>query len=452
MKITFHGAAHEVTGSCHLIETKTKKILFDCGMFQGSDYNEGKNHDNFPFDPRTIDAVFLSHAHADHSGRIPKLFRDGFRGTIYGTKGTVELAALIWADSYQIMKYNNRKFQAPISFEPEDIALAKESCQGVDYNDVINIGDGVTVVFKDAGHIFGSAFIELSADGKKIAFSGDLGNNNVPILQESAALGDVDALLIESTYGDRIHEPEDVRKQILLDLVKEGCERGGVIMMPAFSLERTQEIIYTLEELFEHDKTLPHIPIYIDSPLAIRAVPVYKKYKEYYDEAAMHHHNRQSTDSFLDFKSLTFTPSVDESKAINEVPAPKMIIAGSGMMTGGRILHHAKRYLSDPKSMLVIVGYQAYGTLGRRLYEGAETVKIHGEEIPVRCKITAIGALSAHGDQEKLFQWATSDAALPKKIYCVHGEAHAATKLAHRFTKEAGIPAFVPELGETVEI
>jgi len=450
MKISFYGAAHEVTGSCHLIETSTKKILFDCGMFQGSNFSEGKNHDKFPFDPKDIDVVIISHGHLDHTGRIPKLVKEGFAGEIYGTKATCEFAKLIWEDAANIMKYNKRKFQMPVLYGEEDIDIAVDRCVGVDYHERVDLGDGASFVFKDAGHIFGSAFIEFTADGKTIGYSGDMGNENVPILKDSESLGNVDVLLCESTYGDRVHESLKERRDAIFDLMKEGCAKGGTMMVPAFSLERTQEFLYELNKMSEHDRDMPDMPVYLDSPLAIKATAVYKKYPEYYDADAMKHY--MHGDDFLNFPQLKTTATREESKKINNVRGPKMIIAGAGMMNGGRILHHAHRYLSDPNSMLIIVGYQAYGTLGRRLYEGAETVKIFGDEIPVKATVRAIGALSAHGDQKKLMKWISSGETLPKKVYFIHGESHGATELAHRVRDEFGIQAIVPEFGDTVEV
>lgn len=448
--ISFYGAAHEVTGSCHLVRGKTKNILLDCGMFQGSDFNEGKNADDFGFDPKEVDFVLVSHAHNDHSGRIPKLVKEGFSGKIIATKGTAELMKLIWDDAQKIMEYNHKKFQAPILYTPADITRAYSRVQFVDYKKKIDLGGGAFAIFHDAGHIFGASFIELHIDGKVIGFSGDLGNHNAPILQDTKKLPKVDVLLLESTYGDRLHEQKEERTETLLNFIMEGAQRGGTIMMPAFSLERTQEILYHLNELKENNPDMPNIPVFVDSPLAIRAIPVYKKYTEYYDREAQKYH--MEGDDFLQFPGLTLTLTKEESMKINHTPGPKLVIAGSGMMTGGRILHHAKRYLPDPKSMLVIVGYQAQHTLGRRLYEGAEYVTIHQEKIPVRAKIIAIGALSAHADQKKLVNWVKNADALPKKIYCVHGEAHAATELAHRIKEQLKVPSFVPEFGETIEV
>lgn len=448
MKISFYGAAHEVTGSCHLIETAKTKLIIDCGMFQGSDFNEGKNHDAFPFDVKQLQGVLVTHAHLDHTGRIPKLVKDGYEGKIFMTKATVELSRLIWDDAYQIMEYNNKKFQQPLLFSPQDIAAASIQCEGVDYDEEFMIGD-ISVKFHDAGHIFGSAFIEVKGEGKTVVFSGDLGNVDAPIIKDTEKLPDIDVLLCESTYGDRIHESKAERDQILLSLIQEGFARGGTIMIPAFSLERTQELLYKLHTMSEHDKTLPNIPIYLDSPLAIRALKVYKKYKEYYDtEANMH----IGSDDFLNFPQLHVTLTREESKSINNVKGPKIVIAGAGMMNGGRIVHHALRYLSDPASTLIIVGFQAQGTLGRRLYEGAEHVKIFGEDVPVRCKIKAIGSLSAHADQNKLISWIRDTQKRPSKVYCVHGEAEAATALAHKIRDEFGIQAFVPQRGESVEV
>lgn len=449
MKVTFFGAAHQVTGSCHLIETSQKRILVDCGMFQGSNYNEGRNHDEFGFDPSTIDAVVITHGHLDHTGRIPKLLKEGFAGKIYMTKATVEIAKIIWEDAFKIMTYNHRKFNLPVLYDEGDIAASAAHSVGVEYHEVVDLGGGVTAVFKDAGHIFGSAFIEITADGKTVAFSGDIGNEDAPILKDTEQLGEIDALFCESTYGGRFHESRKKCDETLLNLLEEAIAKGGTIMMPAFSIERTQEILYRLDKLRE-DGRLSDFPIYVDSPMAINAIPVYKRYPEYYDEAASKQY--MHGDDFLDFPGLKLTPSREDSKKINRVKGAKMIIAGSGMMTGGRILHHAARYLPDPDSTLIIVGYQAYGTVGRRLYEGAERVKIHGHDVEVNATIKAIGGLSAHGDQDKLLKWVDAAAKKPEKIYCIHGEPESATTLAHAFRDQLGIKSFVPEEKETIEV
>src|SRR3989344_5840304 len=357
MKISFYGAAEEVTGSCFLLETKSRKILVDCGMFQGSDFNEAKNSDDFLFDQKSLDAVLVTHAHLDHIGRIPKLVQEGYNGPIYMTKATVELALLIWEDAYKIMEYNNKKFQAPILYSEEDINKAHKLCKGVNYYEKVDIGD--------------------------------IGNNNVPILRETDQIGKADVLLCESTYGGRDHETHKESVELVMKLIKEGYDRGGVIMIPAFSL---------------------------DSTLAIKALPVYRKYSEYYDREAKVI-SEAGGDFFL-FDKLEITSTPDQSKKINDAPMPKMIIAGSGMMNGGRILHHAFRYLSDPNSTLIIIGYQAEGTLGRKLYEGEKKVKIFNKEVEVKCAIKAICGLSAHGDRSKMLSWVRGAQKIPEKVFC----------------------------------
>lgn len=449
MNITFFGAAQEVTGSCHLIENNSKRILFDCGMFQGGDFNEGKNADSFGFDIKSIDAVFISHAHNDHSGRIPKLVREGYGGPIYATKGTAELSQLIWEDAYQIMKYNNKKYQTPILFNEKEIRIAYSQIIGVNYHEKIELGGGDYAIFKDAGHIFGASFIEMKLGKKIVAFSGDIGNENVPILRETESLGNIDILLCESTYGDRIHETTTERKKIILDLIIEGVSQGGTVMIPAFSLERTQELLYELDELSEIDNILPHVPIFLDSPMAIDALPTYKKYSEYYDVEASKKYTKGN--DFFKFPELIITRSKKESMKINNRKGAKIIIAGAGMMNGGRIVHHLFRYLPDEKSTLIIVGYQAHGTLGRRLFDGEKTVSIFGKNIQVNCTIKAIGALSAHGDQKKILKWIKNAKTMPKKVYCVHGELGASQALANKLKKDLGIKVFIPKNGETVK-
>ena len=348
------------------------------------------------------------------------------------------------------MEYNHRKFQSPLLWGTSDIAAAAAACHGVDYDTTVDLGGGVSAVWKDAGHIFGAAFIEVSAEGKTIAFSGDIGNVNVPILRDTEPLGAIDVLLTESTYGDREHEDIVTRRAMILELVKDGCRRGGTIMVPSFSIERTQEFLFELHKLSEHDKTLPKIPIFLDSPLAIDATKVFKKYPEYYDEEAKNYFVNH--DDFLNFPQLQLSYTVEESKKINNIRGPKMVIAGSGMMNGGRIQHHAVRYLPDPNSTLIIIGYQSYGTPGRRIYEGASSVRMLGQEVMVNCTVKAVGALSAHGDQAKLLSWVGSAKKLPQEIYCVHGEANAATELAHRLRDTYNVKTFVPSVGESVEI
>ena len=451
MKLTFCGASHEVTGSCYLLEINGKKIVVDCGMFQGSDFSEGKNYDAFPFNPKEIYAVLVTHAHLDHVGRLPKLVKEGFAGKIYGTEGTLELAELVLHDAWNVMADEERKYQKPVLYSEQDIAGTVALFHGINYREVIDLGNEITAEFRDAGHIFGASFITVKGEGKAIGFSGDVGNVHVPILKDTENLPELDVLLVESTYGDRIHEDKETRTEIIARLIEEAAKRGGTIMIPAFSIERTQEFLYELHKLQQHEHRLPEMPIFLDSPLAIKATEVFKRHHEYYDAEAAK--EIMLGDDFLNFPQLKVTSTREDSKTINSVPGPKMVIAGAGMMNGGRILHHAMRYLSDPKSTLIIVGYQAHGTLGRKLYEGARMVKIHGEDIPVHCTIKAIGGLSAHADQKKLLEWVGSGPnGAPKKIFCIHGEEHAATELAHRLRDKYAVETLVPEYGDVVEL
>ncbi|MBI5729454.1 MAG: MBL fold metallo-hydrolase [Candidatus Magasanikbacteria bacterium] len=447
MKITFYGAAGGVTGSCSLLEAEGQRFLVDCGMFQGDEELEKKNLDPLLFDPTTLTAVFVTHAHLDHVGRLPLLMKGGFTGHFYATPPTVELAELIMEDALGVMTYDHKKMGKPIIYDEMHIAGVMEAFKAVEYDTPLAVG-GMTVTFRDAGHIFGSAFIEFEAEGKRVVFSGDVGNVKVPILRDTEALpAKLDALICESTYGDRLHESSATRQEFIERLVSEAIGRGGVVMIPSFSLERTQELIYDLNDLIERKHKLAHVPIFLDSPLAIDALKVYRKYSRYYDEEATRYF--KEGDDMFTFPGLTPTYTRDESMKINHTPGPKIIIAGAGMMNGGRIVHHALRYLSDAHNTLLLIGYQSKGTLGRRIMDGQSPVRILGENVPVHCQVKMIGALSAHGDQNKLLGWIGT--AKPRRVFLNHGDPAAKVALAKKLG-ELGIKSTPVEPGMKVEI
>ncbi len=451
MKISFYGAAGEVTGSNSLLEAAGKKILIDCGMWQGSDFNASKNFEPFQYDMKDIAAVLVTHAHLDHVGRLPLLVKGGYGGYFYATPATLELAKLIMEDALDVMIYNNRKFGKPILFKKNDIDKVMRQFKSIDYYEGFELVPGVMIKFYDAGHIFGSAFIEIKAEGKKIVFSGDIGNIKVPILRDTDSLpGDLDAVICESTYGNRLHESQETRQQIIETLVIEAISRGGTLMIPSFSLERTQELIYDLNDLIDRKHLLPRVPIYLDSSLAIKAIRVYRKYPQYYDEEANNFF--KNGDDLFHFPGLVLTESAEDSKIINDASFPKIIIAGSGMMNGGRIMHHAQRYLSQRRNTLLIIGYQANGTLGRRILDGESPVSVDGKIMQVNCQVKAIGALSAHGDQKKLLSWLAGEKSAPKKVYLNHGEPEGSSALQKMLTENMGIKAEVVKPNLSVEI
>lgn len=461
-----------MTGSNSMIEVGGQKFLVDCGLHQGSPEIEKRNSEPLGYDHKAIAAVFVTHAHLDHVGRLPLLTKNGFAGKIYATKPTVELAQLILDDALNVMTYNNRKLKTPILYAESDIASVMSMFVGVEYGEEIVIpakagilksreldsrlrgndtSGEVVVKFHDAGHIFGSAFIEIAGEGKRIVFSGDVGNVEVPILRDTEKLpGGLDALICESTYGNRLHESVHERQEVIENMIREGIERGGVVMIPSFSLERTQELLYELNDLIDRKKKLPRVPIFLDSPLAIDAIKVYEKYPEYYDAEAAKYF--KAGDDLFNFPGLTLTHLREESMKINHTPGCKIIIAGAGMMNGGRIVFHALRYLSDPKNTLLIIGYQSAGTLGRKIVDGQRFVDILGERVEVRCKVKMVGALSAHGDQDKLLDWIGGGATTPKKVYLNHGDPVASEALAKRITEDLGVKATVVNVGLEVRV
>jgi len=443
MEITFYGAAGTVTGSNYLLEADGHKILIDCGLKQGSNFAERQNFEPFPYNPADIEAVCVTHAHIDHIGLLPKLFKDGFRGTVYSTPATKDFAELMLIDSEHILNQEAEREGKPVLYDIADIERLMKNWQGINYHQPVDIS-GFHVEFYDAGHILGSSIIHIEADGRTIVFSGDLGNTPAPIIQPTEKIASADYCLIESTYGDRLHEPASQRKEVMEDAIEDTVKAGGVLMIPAFAMERTQELLFNLHELFESGR-VPKVPVFIDSPLAIKLTGIYKKYESSFNKTIL---TVEKGEDIFNFPGLRFTLTTEQSKEINNVPAPKIIMAGSGMSTAGRILHHETRYLPDPKSMILFVGYQTHGSLGRRILEGAKVVKIFGEEISVRCQIREINAYSAHADQNQLLDWIKPMRNSLKKAFLVHGEQSSSEALAGKIRDNFAINAVVPKQGE----
>lgn len=448
MKLTFCGGAGVVTGANYLLESGDTKILIDCGLEQGGSFVEKRNFESFPYDPATITAVFITHAHIDHTGLLPKLYKDGFRGTVYSTPPTKDFAELLLLDSEHILGLEAERTGHSPLYETDDIEGIMNHWQGVQYHEPISV-NGFEVELFDAGHILGSAFIRVKAEGKKVVFSGDLGNYPAPVIKPTEFIDEADYCLIESTYGGRIHEDSSQRELSLERAIEDTVRAGGVLMIPAFALERTQELLYQLNDLVEGGR-VPRVAMYVDSPLAIKLTTIYKKYPKYFNketQAQVH-----GGDDILNFPGLRFTLTPEESKEINTAPTPKVVIAGSGMSHGGRILHHEIRYLSDEKNMLLIIGYQASGSLGRRLLEGASSVTIFGEHVPVRCQVRSVSAYSAHADQPRLIGWLKPMQASLKKVFLIQGEEEQSLALGEKVKSDLGLETVIPKMGESFEL
>ncbi|MFA5737038.1 MAG: MBL fold metallo-hydrolase [Candidatus Paceibacterota bacterium] len=444
--IDFFGGTENVTGSNFLVtDNKTGlKILIDCGLFQGSKDLEDLNYEPFPFDPAQIDYLLVTHAHLDHIGRIPKLIKDGFVGKIYSTAPTKEVSEYSLYDSLNIQNKNNEK----ILFNEQDIKKALSLWEMIEYEQAFNLGE-YQIIAKDAGHILGSTMWEFSRAGRSITFTGDLGNSPSNLLKDTRPLGPVNYVVMESVYGDRNHEDKNIRKNILEDVIEETMKKGGTLMIPAFSIERTQQILYEIESLMENSR-IPLVPVFLDSPFGITVTKIYKKYARYLNDEVRN--SIEKGNEIFHFPQLQMTLSTEQSKAIFRANPRKIIIASSGMSMGGRILHHEKRYLSDPNSTLLLVGYQPVGSLGRLIQDGVKSIKIMGEEISVNARIATIYGYSSHKDSDHLLDFVNESANSLEKVYLAMGEPKSALFLAQRIRDYLGIDARVPKVGERVEL
>ena len=470
MKITFLGATKMVTGSNFLVEGAGKKFLVDCGMYQGGDRDEMQNHEPFAYDVNEIDFMLLTHAHIDHSGRIPKLYKEGYRNPVITTKATRDLCSIMLPDSGHIqeqeIEWRNRKRKRegkeplPPLYTAQDGIDTMEIFKPVNYDEIIEIDPNIYVRFNDAGHMLGSAIIEIwvKEDGKetKAVFTGDLGNNDIPLLSSPTMIETADYLVMESTYGGRLHMRNDDKANLFLNIVSETLDKGGTVVIPSFAVGRTQEILYELNNLKDTQEgedfkkkyaTLMKAPVYVDSPLAISATEIFKENANLFDEETQA--VIESGDNPLEFPGLQFTRTADESKALNEKNESSIIISASGMCEVGRIKHHLKHHLWDHNSTILFVGYQAPGTLGRRIVDGEKRVKIFGEEIAVNARIEYIEGYSGHADQEWLMNFVYSFITKPKHIFLVHGEPTGQEILKSKIVDEIGLPVTIPEYGQT---
>ena len=457
--VTFHGAAEEVTGSLYVVRAGDATVLLECGLVQGSRAEEARNAEPFPFDVDAVDAVILSHAHIDHSGRLPLLIKRGYRGPVYAQRASRALAEIMLPDSGYLnekdAEYENRKREkqglppAVPLYTREDAERSIASIAGLAYETPTEIAPGLTLTLLDAGHILGSAIVQLdyaSRDTRRrLVFSGDLGHQDSPVMNDPARPTHADAILLESTYGDRLHRPFDATLEELGGVFESANARRGNILIPAFTVGRTQDLLYLMARHFD-DWRLDRWQIFLDSPMGIEATEAYGRFRHLYDVHLFGTDGREP-----DLPNFHESPTTEASMAINAIRSGAIIIAGSGMMSGGRILHHLQHNVSRPECHLVVVGYQARGTLGRRIVDGVESIRLFGEDHDVRIAVHTIGGLSAHADQAGLVDWYDGFEGRPP-VYLVHGEPDAQQALLDRLRSDLGAPATIARLGDTVEV
>ncbi len=446
--ITFYGATTEVTGSCYLVRGERTTVLVDCGLFQGERFARARNYEALPFGCGAIDNVLITHAHLDHTGRLPKICAEGFTGKIFATSPTLELMNALWEDAIEIMEIEYQETGRLPLYSAAATKRVEKFFQGVEYGQKIPLSETDYAIFHNSGHILGAAFIELVIDGKKLIFSGDIGNEHPPIIRETEPLREaIDLLVCETTYGNRLHETPQQRSQLFEDTVVQTIKQRGTLLIPAFAVERTQEILYELHNMIKAGM-IPAMPIFLDSPLAIKVTEIFRKYPEFFNNDDWLQQKKDH--DLFDFPGLRLTPTRQKSRVINKIPSPKIIIAGSGMMNGGRIMYHLERYLPDPRNTLLIIGYQAAHTPGRKILDGQKWVELLNKSVPVKARVIAIGGFSAHADQKKLLSW-ISTAKEIGQICLVHGDAESMLEFGAKL-KEHKLEATIPKYGETITI
>jgi metallo-beta-lactamase family protein len=460
MQITSHGAAQVVTGSCHRVETEDFSFLIDCGMFQGGKDLARRNYEAFDFDPKDLDFMILTHGHIDHCGLLPKLVKQGFSGKIYASTATADLIPIMLRDAAYIQEKDTEhenKRRTRQGLPPRDPLYTLDEAEKVlpllsplEYRKPLSLGKSLEFILQDAGHVLGSAIVEILITEKskhyKIFFSVDLGQNNVPIIEDPTLIEKADYIIIESTYGDRLHDTRLPRDKQILDVIKKTIGRGGKVFIPSFALERTQELLYTLSELQTKNKDFPNVPIYLDSPLAIKITEVFKNHPDLYDAEA-----KARKDQPFSFPGLKCTPETEESKDISKSDEPSIVIAGSGMCTAGRIRHHLRHGIENPLNTVLFVGYQAPGSLGRVLLDGSKQIRMMGRVFDVKAEIQRIGSFSAHADQKGLTQWLQAFTPKPAKVFLVHGEEKTIENFS-KHLKSLGFTTGIPKQDEPILI
>jgi len=448
LKITFCSGTGTVTGANFLLEGNGKKFLVDCGLIQGEKFVDDLNWAQFPYNASEIDILFISHGHIDHIGRIPKLISEGFNGRIISTTPTKDITEVMLADTAHLLSRDVDNGLDKI-YTAENIKKAMSLWETLDYGQKLNVENGFQFSYKDAGHILGSGMLEIVYNEKKIVFTGDLGNSPSPLLCDTEDITDADYLIMESVYGDRNHENRDQRRKKLEEVIKDNFKREGVLMIPTFSLERTQELLYEINGMVENNQ-IPRMPIFLDSPLAIKLTQVYLKHEKYFNAQAKK--IIATGDNLFDFPGLKSTVETEESKAILHVKNPKIVIAGSGMSNGGRILHHEINYLPYKDNTILLTGYQSVGTLGRTIEDGQKRLRIQGTTINLKAHLAMISGYSGHKDSDHLVSFVEKTAAKVKRVFVVMGEPKSSLFLVQKLKDNLGVNAYNPEAGESIEI